>query len=299
MMKIYITGIAGMLGYNICNTLKDRADITGIDLIDVEIPGLSYPKLSLFDMETIEKNIAEIRPDILIHTAALVSVDECEEEPEYARRLNTDVTAQLAEVCDRHGIKMVYISTDAVFDGNDSRLYTEEDTASPINVYGKTKLDGEAAVLQFPEHLVLRTNIYGINIQEKQSFGEWIYYALKDGKTLNMFTDIDFSPILVNELAELIYEMCRKNLCGLYHACGTGCITKYDFGVKLKEVFKLKSGEIIPTKCETAHLKAKRSKHMGMSNQKLADALQIQIRTPEESIEAFYSLMEGNRSNGD
>lgn len=294
-MKIYITGVAGMLGYNIYNTLKDRADITGVDLLDMEIPGLTYQKISLFDMEKLENDILESRPEILIHTAALVSVDECEAEPEYAKRLNTDVTVQLAEMCNRHGIKMIYISTDAVFEGEDARLYTEEDNPNPINVYGRTKLDGEVAVLKYSENLVLRTNIYGINIQKKQSFGEWIYYALKEGKTLNMFTDIDFSPILVDELAELIYEMCKKNLCGLYHACGTGCITKYDFGVKLKAVFGLESGSIVPTKCETAKLKARRSKHMGMSNQKLADALRIPIRTPEESIEAFYSLMEGNR----
>lgn len=294
-MKIYITGIAGMLGYNLYQTLKDRARITGTDLIAVDIAGLSYQKISLFDRDLIEKHIEEIRPDVLIHTAALVNVDECEEEPAYARRLNTEVTAQLAEICRRHAVRMVYISTDAVFDGRDETLYTEEDAANPVNVYGRTKLDGEAAVLRYPEHLVLRTNIYGRNIQKKQSFGEWIYHALKRDETLKLFTDIDFSPILVTELAELIYKMCQNNLCGLYHACGTGCMTKYAFGVKLKEIFRIKSGTILPAECSAAHLKAERSRHMGMSNQKLTAALGTAIRTPEESIEEFYRLMEGTK----
>lgn len=293
-MNIYVTGIAGMLGYGIYTTLKDRVAISGLDVLDVAIPGLSYQKISLFDMDAVEKDIEIKKPDILIHTAAMVNVDMCEEHPAEAKQLNTDVTSQLAEMCARHEIKMVYISTDAVFDGASSDLYTEQDAVDPINVYGKTKLDGETAVLKYKDHLVLRTNIYGINIQDKHSFGEWIYYSLKENHTLNMFSDIDFSPILVNELAELIYLACQRNLCGLYHACGTGCIPKYDFGIKFKEIFKIESGSINKTTSDTFGFKAKRSKHMGMSNQKLCEALHVVISTPEESINKFYQLMKGN-----
>ena len=211
-MKLYVTGIAGMLGYGIYTALKDKAVITGTDIVDIDIPGLSYQKISLYDMEAVERDIVNEKPDVVVHTAAAVNVDECEEKPEYARRLNTEVTGKLAAVCERHGIQMVYISTDAVFDGETFALYTEEDAVNPINVYGKTKLDGEAEVLKNPRGLVFRTNIYGINIQKKQSFGEWIYNALKEDKTLHMFTDIYFSPILVNDLADLIYRACEKQL---------------------------------------------------------------------------------------
>lgn len=279
-----------MLGYGIYNRLKGKAEITGVDLWDIEIPGLSYRIMSLFDMDKVEKDIAEIKPDILIHTAALVNVDECEENPEDAKKLNTEVSKKLADICNRYGIKMVYISTDAVFDGEDPKLYTEEDQENPINVYGKTKLEGEAAVLKYSQNLVFRTNIYGINIQKKQSFGEWICTSLKDNKTLNMFTDIDFSPIEVEELAELIYMACQRGLCGLYHACGTGCITKYEFAVRLKDIFQIKTGVIQQSTSDMAQLKAKRSKHMGMSNKKLCDELQVKISTPEEGILRFRYL---------
>lgn len=289
-MKIYVTGIAGMLGYGIYTTLRGRAEIMGMDVLDIKIPGLSYPVMSLFDMEAVEKDITQKKPDILVHTAAMVNVDGCEENPEEAERLNAVVTKQLSNLCERYGIKMVYISTDAVFDGESSRLYTEEDITNPLNVYGRTKLEGEDAVLRYKDSLVLRTNIYGINIQKKQSFGEWIYFSLREGNVLHMFSDIDFSPILVDELAELIYESCQKHLSGLYHACGTGCITKYDFAVKLKDIFHIGSGTIHKTTSDTAQFKAKRSRHMGMSNKKLSDALQRSISTPEESIEKFYDL---------
>ncbi len=290
-MKIYITGIIGMLGYGIYQYLKDREEVDGFDIISVDIPGMSYHKISLFDMDAIERELVIGKADIVIHTAALVNVDECEENPDAAKKLNTEVTRQLAEVCEKHKIKMVYISTDAVFDGNLLKLYTEEDETKPVNVYGKTKLEGEKFVLQNPSNLVLRTNIYGRNIQKKQSFGEWIYQCLCEGKELNMFIDIDFSPILVDELAELIYKLCQRNLSGLYHACGTGCITKYDFAVKLKEVFGIPSGIIHKSTSDKVNLKAKRSKHMGMSNKKLCTELQVDISTPEESIEKFYGLM--------
>lgn len=281
-----------MLGYGIYRELKDRSQIVGVDIINVKGLNLPYQQISLYDIEVIEKNIIETKPDILIHTAALINVEECERNPKEAKRLNTVVTKQLADICNNYKIKMVYISTDAVFDGQDSRLYIEEDIANPLNVYGQTKLDGETYVLKYPQNLVFRTNIYGINIQNKQSFGEWIYYSLIDGKTLNLFTDIDFSPILVNELAELIYRSCQEDLSGLYHACGTGCITKYDFGIKLKEFFHIDSGVIHEATSDIAHFKAKRSKHMGMSNAKLCNALHMKISTPQESIEKFYQLIE-------
>lgn len=129
--KIYVTGIIGMLGYGIFKRLKEKAEITGVDLWDIDVPGLSYKKISLYDIEEIEKDIAETKPNILIHTAALVNVDECEDNPEDAKKLNTEVTRRLADICNRYEIKMVYVSTDAVFDGNDPKLYTEEDNAVP------------------------------------------------------------------------------------------------------------------------------------------------------------------------
>lgn len=289
-MRLYITGIAGLLGNNIVKQLVNRCEITGVDILDLNIPNISYAKFSLYETERLKKHIEEIKPDAVIHTAAAVNVDECEENPEWAYKLNDEVTKDIAGICASLGVKMVYISTDAVFDGESEKLYTETDKVNPLNIYAKTKLGGEKHVLEQPENLVFRTNIYGQNIQDKKSFGEWIVSALEEGKTLNMFEDIDFSPILVTDLAEVIYEALRENLCGLYHVCATGCISKYDFGVKLQEVFGLNEGNIQRSTSENMHFKAKRSKHMGMSNQKIRDALGIQIRTPEESILEFKRL---------
>lgn len=297
-MKIYITGILGMLGYNLAKTLQDRCQVTGIDIVGLDRNDLQYRKGSLFDKEDLEQSIREEKPEVLIHTAAMVNVDKCEEEPESAVRLNAEVTKSLAEICDQYNIKMVYISTDAVFDGESRQLYSEEDETNPLNIYAKTKLDGERYVMQYPGNLVFRTNIYGRNIQKKTSFGEWICSELLKGNELKMFSDIDFSPILVNELAEIIYESCKKDLRGLYHACGTGCITKYEFGIKMKSIFHIDTGTITEADSSSMNFQAKRPKHMGMSNEKLCKALGIHISTPEESIHKFYKIMESDW-NGD
>ncbi len=289
-MKLYITGIAGLLGNNIVKKLVNRCEITGVDILDLNIPNVSYEKFSLYETDMLRRHLNEVKPDALIHTAAAVNVDECEENIEWARKLNEEVTGNITKICQDLGIKLVYISSDAVFDGKDEKLYTEVDPVNPLNVYARTKLGGEKHVLTCERNLVFRTNIYGQNIQDKKSFGEWIVSSLEEGKTLNMFEDIDFSPILVSDLAEIIYKALEADLCGLYHVCATGCISKYEFGIKLKEIFDLHTGTINKTQSELMHFKAERSKHMGMSNEKIKKELGIKIRTPEESIREFKRL---------
>lgn len=289
-MKLYITGIAGLLGNNIVKKLVDRCEITGVDILDLQIPNVVYKKFSLYEKGKLRAHLKETEPDAVVHTAAAVNVDECEENPEWAYKLNQETTKDIVEICDELNIKVVYISSDAVFDGENAELYKETDAVNPLNVYAKTKLGGEKYVLEHSNNLVFRTNIYGQNIQNKKSFGEWIVSSLEEGKTLNMFEDIDFSPILVNDLAEIIYKALERDLTGLYHVCATGCISKYEFGIKLKRIFGIDTGTINKTQSETMNFKAKRSKHMGMSNEKIKNDLGIKIRTPEESIYEFKRL---------
>ena len=289
-MKLYITGIAGLLGSNIVKELYTKCEITGVDIYGVEIPNVKYSTFSLYEIDKLREHLILEKPDVVIHTAAAINVDACEENPEWAYRLNDETTEVLADLCDLLGIKMVYISSDAVFDGLSEKLYTEEDQVNPLNIYAKSKLAGEEKVLQYEKNLVCRTNIYGLNIQPKMSFGEWVVTSLEDDKTLNMFDDIDFSPILVSDLADIIYMALEKNLCGLYHICSTGCINKYDFGIEFKRVFGIETGVINRTQSETMHFKAKRSKHMGMSNEKIRSTLGIEIRSPKESVKEFKRL---------
>lgn len=290
MKKLYITGLAGMLGSNLAYLLKETYEIAGVDLVPVTMPGISSFCFDMLEEDKLMGNLKKVKPEVVIHTAAAVNVDQCEQESEHAKRLNDDLTRKIATCCKELGILMIYISSDAVFGGSKSGLYTEEDVPNPVNVYGSTKLAGEQHVLDIKNSLVLRTNIYGFNVQSKYSFGEWIVTSLLANQTLSMFEDIFFSPILVNDLSVLI-DLCISNkICGLYHACGTGSVNKYEFGLYVKEIFQIPTGQILVSQSTQHEFIAKRSLNMGMSNEKLSKRLGIQIRTPQESIEEFYKL---------
>lgn len=290
MKKLYITGLAGMLGSNLAFLLKEKYEIAGVDQIPVTMPGVAASCFDMLEDDRLRQELMTVKPEIVIHTAAAVNVDRCEQEPEFAKRLNEDLTHKLATYCKELGIALIYISTDAVFEGAKPGLNSEEDETHPVNVYGETKLAGEQYTLGVENALVLRTNIYGFNVQSKYSFGEWIVDSLLSNQTLSMFEDIYFSPILVNELAEIIDLCINQKICGLYHACGTGAVNKYEFGLCVKEVFQISTGQILRSQSTQNELVAKRSKNMGMSNQKLRKRLGISIRTPRESIEQFYKL---------
>ena len=297
MKKIYITGICGMLGSNIAMQLHRKYIIMGCDLFPHNFRTFNFETFNLMDVDKLQESIVTNHPDVVIHTAAMVNVDACEEKKEQAQIINTEVTKNLAMICAKQQIKLIYISTDAVFDGKKEGLYTEEDNTNPINIYGLTKLQGENVVLQQKENVVLRTNIYGYNYQEKYSFGEWILYSLLNNKELNLFDDVYFSPILVNDLANLIDKILDNNIGGLYHACGTGSLSKYEFGCQLKEIFQIDSGSIHRLKSDMFPFKAKRSHNMGLSNRKLCNVLGLNIRSPEESILKFKYLYDGGYHN--
>ena len=292
MKKVYITGLAGLLGSNLAFLLKDSYEVYGADIVDVKMPGIHTAHYDILEEDKVREELVVTQPDIVIHTVAAVNVDLCEANPEFATRLNASSTQILTNICRELGIKLIYISTDAVFDPSENRLNTEKDQTNPKNEYGRTKLLGEQFALKVKENLVLRTNIYGCNIQNKLSFGEWIRTSLLEDQTLNMFSDIYFSPILVNDLAVLIDLCIKKKLCGLYHACGTGSVNKYEFGTYLKKEFQIETGTINKSASDNVTFQAPRSQYMGMSNEKIKQALNVSIRTPYESIQYFRQLFE-------
>lgn len=290
MKKLLITGITGLLGSNLAYILKNDFKLCGISRGPFNMPQVRTKQLNLIDHGIFYDYIEEVRPDVLIHTAAITNVDLCEEDRELARIVNAQVTGFVAEKCRALSTKLIYISTDSVFDGKKNGLYTECDDTNTINEYAKTKLLGENYVLRNTNSLVLRTNFYGFNYQNKYSFAEWILHSLQGDHTINLFEDIFFSPILVNDMAHLINIAIRKDISGLYNLCGTGKISKHDFGIYLKERFRIPSGIILKSRSEDSGFKAKRPQNMGMSNKKICKDLNVSIRTPREGIDRFYEL---------
>lgn len=278
------------MGGNMAYLLKDRYHISGAARKEIKMPQIMSSVYDLLDTKKLQAEICCVKPDVIVHTAALVNVDYCEVHQDEAYQMNTALTKTLSDICFEKGIRLVYISTDSVFDGKKPGLYGETDDTDPQNAYARTKREGELYVNRFSGNMVIRTNIYGFNIQDKYSIGEWMLYALSKGQSLDLFDDIQFSPILVNELTHIISLMVEEEVSGLYHICATGSISKYEFGIQLKEIFGIRSGKIRKRSSDQFAFRAARPKNMGLDNTRIRQKLKIEISDPVQGLKQFQSL---------
>ncbi|MEN7982571.1 MAG: SDR family oxidoreductase, partial [Nanoarchaeota archaeon] len=170
MGKVLITGGSGLLGSNLAEIFcKDFEVFIIFNKNPVKIDYCNEMKIDLIDFENVEKIIKKINPLIIIHCAALTNVDYCEKNPKEAKEINCDSTKNLARIGKEIGAKFIYISTDSIFDG-ETGGYSENDIPNPINVYAKTKLEGEEEVRKINgNYIIIRTNIYGKNKIQKFS----------------------------------------------------------------------------------------------------------------------------------
>jgi dTDP-4-dehydrorhamnose reductase len=238
MNKVFITGISGLLGANIARELAGATILGSYNshAVDFKQSNVSTVQLDLNDAAKTEQTILAFAPDTIIHCAALTNVDYCEQHPDAAHAAHVTVTENLVRIATKAGAKLVFISTDSVFDGKKG-FYTEQDTPKPLNVYAQTKLQGEQAALKHPNTIVLRTNMYGWNVQDKKSLAEWVLDNLKNDKKMDGFTDILFSPVLVNRIARIIKHLCAQDYRGTLHIASTDSMTKYYFATAVAETF--------------------------------------------------------------
>jgi dTDP-4-dehydrorhamnose reductase len=220
----------------------------------------------------------------------VASIDGCVEAPELAQKLNAELPGEIAEAAHARGIKVLYISTDAVFDGQKGD-YLETDTPNPQNLYAQTKLDGERAVLAAsPDAIVARVNFYGWSLSGKRSLAEFFFNNLGDGNPIKGFTDVYYNPMLVNDLAEILLLMLCKGLSGIYHVVSSEKLSKYDFAVRLANTFGFDPELISPISVEDMGLKGKRTNHLTLNTEKLSRELNIQLPGIDEGLKKFAQL---------
>ena len=292
MATILITGAGGLLGANlVLDALASGHRVIAVDhQYPIRHPEVDSLAADLCQAGAAESILAAKRPDWVIHCAAATSVDGCEADPAMAFRLNRDMAQAVARGARAAGSRLVHISTDAVFDGERGG-YREEDVPSPINVYGRSKLEGERAVAAAdPQALIVRTNLYGWNAQDKQSLAEWFLSNLEAGKRCRGFTDVWFSPILVNDLGRLLFAMLEAGLAGVYHVAGGECVSKYDFGVRVARVFGLDGSLVEPAGVARAPLKARRGGNLCLSTQHSATGLGMKMPDVATGLLKFRAL---------
>ena len=222
----WITGANGLIGNYLVQTAPRFAP-------DWRVRALTRDQLDLLDFAAVQREFQKDKPQLVIHCAAITVVGDAQKNPDLARRVNVEVTRQLAELAAE--VPYIFFSTDLVFDGRKGN-YTETDRANPLHVYGETKLAAEEIVLKNPRHLVVRTSLNGgVSRTGNRGFNEQFRRSLQAGQGMALFTDEFRCPIPAVETARALWELAQKKCAGIYHVAGAEKMSRLQIGELLNQ----------------------------------------------------------------
>lgn len=256
-MKILVTGVKGQLGYDIVRECHERnIDVIGVDIDEMDI---TNPK-------QVQEVITQSNVNAVIHCAAWTAVDKAEDEVEMCRKVNYEGTQNIANVCHELDIKMMYFSTDYVFDGQGEIPWKEYDERYPLNIYGQTKCEGEEVVEQLKKHFIIRISwVFGMN---GHNFIKTMLRLGKEKGKVSVVADQIGSPTYTYDLSKLVIDMIQTEEYGKYHATNEGLCSWYEFAC---EIFKQAHLEVDVTPVDSLAFPAKatRPKNSRMSKEEL------------------------------
>jgi dTDP-4-dehydrorhamnose reductase len=272
--RVILTGGSGLLSLNWACAMRDKWDvILGTHLHRVSLAGTTSCKLELDDPSLLEQQLDELAPDLIVHTAGLTNVDRCEQDTTLARQANAGIARNVAFAAAIGKRRLIHISTDHLFAGNSS-FYQEDARPEPLNEYARSKLLAEELVQEVcPQAVIVRTNFFGWGSEQRQSFSDWIIYNLRAGKSLSLFDDVYFTPILADTLALTAHELVDSNASGVFNLVGDQRMSKYEFALQLAEHFGLPVQLIRRDQVAHASLQAKRPRDMSLDNAKAIKVL--------------------------
>ncbi len=291
-MRILITGASGLLGINLAMEASKKHEVYGVvNSQPLKNPPFKCIVADLLAQDAYKEIFEQVRPDWVIHCAALASLEECEQDPAFAELMNTILPGEIATIT-RGRARLLHISTDAVYDGQIGN-YSEDDEPNPVSVYGKTKLNGEWSTIEAdPDALITRVNLFGWSFKGKRSLAEWFFYNLQAGKHVKGFTDVHFCPILANDLSMILLRMMKQQLSGLYNVVGAECVSKYEFGKALAETFQLDSSLLHPISVNDFGLKAFRGNNLSLKTDKLSTDLGQVLPGFSTGLKQFAALFQ-------
>lgn len=259
-MKVLVTGVKGQLGYDVMAELAKR---------NIEAIGVDIDEMDITDKISVEKVIGEAAPDVVVHCAAYTAVDAAEDNEALCRRVNAGGTRNIAEVCKKLDCKMVYISTDYVFDGQGTRPWEPDDERHPLNVYGQTKYEGELAVQEnLSKYFIVRIAwVFGKN---GKNFVKTMLKLAETHDKLTVVNDQFGSPTYTYDLARLLVDMIQTDKYGIYHATNEGICTWYEFACEIFRQVGVKI-EVTPVPASEYPAKAKRPENSRLDKSKLTE----------------------------
>ena len=281
-MRVLVTGVKGQLGYDVMNELAKRG---------YEGVGVDVDEMDITDARKVDEVITKAQVDKVVHCAAYTAVDAAEDNVELCRRVNAEGTENIAKVCKRLDLPMVYLSTDYVFDGEGERPWEPDDERDPLNVYGQTKYEGELAVERnLDKYFIVRIAwVFGVN---GKNFIKTMLNLAQNHDTITVVDDQVGSPTYTYDLARLLVDMIETEKYGRYHATNEGLCTWYEFA---KEIFRQAGVDVkvVPVNSEQFQAKARRPHNSRMNKDKL-EAMGFQ-RLPswQDALSRYLKIIRG------
>lgn len=291
MKKILITGSNGLLGQKLVDQLQNKADITLIATARGEnrLPdadAYTYQSLDITNKEEVDACIASHKPDVVIHTAAMTNVDQCESEKEACWNLNVHAVEYLLKACEDNGAFLLHLSTDFIFDGDDGP-YTEEGEPNPISFYGWSKLAAEKLVEKAKcKWAIARTIlVYGTaHDMSRSNIVLWVKNSIEAQKNINVVTDQWRTPTLAEDLAAGCILIAEKEAEGIFNISGEELLNPYQMAQKTADFFNLDKNYINEASSLTFSQPAKRPPRTGFDITKAKSVLGYKPRTFDEGI---------------
>lgn len=243
--------------------------------------------------EKVFELIRKINPDVVFDTGAMHNVDYCELHEEESRKINVEGTRNIADACKEIGSKLIFVSTDYVFDGIKGN-YSEEDRTNPLSTYGRHKLEAENLIIMSgADFIIARPSvIYGVG---KNNFALWVINELSSDRVIRIVDDQYNNPTFATNLGEMLiklYEQCHS---GIFHTCGSETLSRYEFAIKISEIFGFDKNLIKPINTEELGQKARRPMMCSMNVKKVSKILEPNSST--KGLKIMKEEMESERKN--
>ncbi|MCD7781317.1 MAG: dTDP-4-dehydrorhamnose reductase [Methanosphaera sp.] len=279
-MKFFITGGSGLLGQRLSAINHDEHELV---LSHNSNPTKNTQRCDITNMEEVSKVLKKVNPDVIIHTAAMTNVDLCEDKVDDAYKINAEGTANITKVANQIDAKIIYVSTDFVFDGIKG-YYKETDEVNPLGIYAKSKYEGEVELAKYTDNwAITRVSVlYGWNT--RSNFTTWVINELRNKNQINIVTDQINSPTLADNAGDAIYEIAKQDKKGIYHTAGNNAISRYDFCMEIADVFDLDSNLINPVTSDQFKQKAPRPRDSSLDVSKVERELGMKMETCRQSL---------------
>ena len=291
-MKILVLGGSGLIGNFFIHNSINHEIITTFNKTKINASNAISKKINLpEDWAKLQDLILEDKPDVVLNSIAYSNPDFCEIHKEEIYALHVKITEKITALCSKINSKIVFLSTDYVFDGKKGN-YTESDKTNPINYYGHSKDLAEKITLKNKNNLVLRTAmVYGLS--SKVRFLLYVIENLRENKEINTYDDIFNSATLLDDLTNGISKAIEFDANGIYHMVGSSCVSRFDFAKTVAKVFNFNENLVKPVSIVSAKLKAQRPVKPCLNNSKAVKTFNIKFSSINEGIKQVYERRDG------